>query len=1095
MDFHINRWYLFSLISFCTLVGQNEGITRTFFIGIREENWDYAPGGYNHITGKPFTQDEHASLFLLQGPHRIGHVYKKAVYRQYTDATYTQEILKPTWLGYLGPVIRAEAEDVIVIHLKNFASRRYSIHPHGVHYEKDSEGALYPDGTSGAKKQDDNVPPGGNYTYRWTVKPEFAPTQGDPNCLTWAYHSHVIAFKDISSGLIGALLTCKKGILQPVSEVNYSQVSSVFTNSQVRRTDVDKDFLLLFTVVNENLSWYLDENIQTFCLDPANVIPSDPDFKRSNQINAINGYVYGNLPGIEMCQNKKVSWHFIGMGNEVDIHSAYFHGQTLLIQGHRVDSVSLFPASFMTAEMEPLTLGRWLLNCQVNSHMQDGMQALFNVSLCAGETNSLIPLNGTVRKYFIAAELVRWNYAPSGIDSLTNLSLTENKRHSELYFGKGNGHLGGEYTKVVYRAYTDETFAEKSSTDAHLGILGPVLRAEVGDTLQVTFLNKADRNYSVQPHGLQYTKSSEGAQYEDDTEKNGSHVKPGDSFNYTWYVREGPSKTDQDCISYLYFSSSDPIRDTNSGLFGPLLVCKRGTLSTNNTQKNVDKEFFLLFTMMDENLSWYLKKNIQTYGTNESDPENEGFQESNKMHAVNGYMYGNLPGLEMCVSERVRWHVLGLGTDVDMHGIYFQGNTFSRDGITRDTLAVFPHTAVRVFMQPNTTGLFEVSCKVSDHYMGGMRQQYRVKNCGQNLSALPSAPTAHYYISAEELEWDYSPNRTWELHLFNVTEENSPGSVFVGTGENRLGSKYKKVVYREYTDATFSTRKQRQSSEKHLEILGPIIRAEVGEVLHITFLNKASRPYSIQPHGVKTSPQNPKPVLPGNMSMYQWIVPESSGPGVADPNCITFAYYSTVDFIKDTVSGLIGPLVICRKGILNQRRQRLDVDREFALLFFIFDENMSWYLEQNIQTYYNSSKPPIRNDDFVESNKMHAINGKVYGNLQGVEMRQGEKANWYLLGLGSEVDLHTVHLHGQTFIYKTDLPHRADVFDLIPGTFQTLEIVADTEGTWLLHCHLDDHILAGMETTYIIKRSGASAVTHHLGVVTILAFISTLGLK
>lgn len=48
----------------------------------------------------------------------------------------------------------------------------------------------------------------------------------------------------------------------------------------------------------------------------------------------------------------------------------------------------------------------------------------------------------------------------------------------------------------------------------------------------------------------------------------------------------------------------------------------------------------------------------------------------------------------------------------------------------------------------------------------------------------------------------------------------SPGSIFVGTGENRLGSKYKKVVYREYTDATFRTKKQRLSSEKHLEILG-----------------------------------------------------------------------------------------------------------------------------------------------------------------------------------------------------------------------------------------------------------------------------------
>lgn len=45
--------------------------------------------------------------------------------------------------------------------------------------------------------------------------------------------------------------------------------------------------------------------------------------------------------------------------------------------------------------------------------------------------------------------------------------------------------------------------------------LGPVLRAEVGDILQVTFLNRADRNYSIQSHGLQYTKSFEGAQYED----------------------------------------------------------------------------------------------------------------------------------------------------------------------------------------------------------------------------------------------------------------------------------------------------------------------------------------------------------------------------------------------------------------------------------------------------------------------------------------------------------------------------------------------------------------------------------------------------
>lgn len=44
---------------------------------------------------------------------------------------------------------------------------------------------------------------------------------------------------------------------------------------------------------------------------------------------------------------------------------------------------------------------------------------------------------------------------------------------------------------------------------------GPVLRAEEGDTLKVTFMNKADRNYSIQPHGLHYDKQSQGSSYKD----------------------------------------------------------------------------------------------------------------------------------------------------------------------------------------------------------------------------------------------------------------------------------------------------------------------------------------------------------------------------------------------------------------------------------------------------------------------------------------------------------------------------------------------------------------------------------------------------
>lgn len=58
------------------------------------------------------------------------------------------------------------------------------------------------------------------------------------------------------------------------------------------------------------------------------------------------------------------------MGNEADIHSAYFHGQTLIERHHRVDTISLFPATFVDAVMVPRSPGEWLLSCQVNDHIQ-----------------------------------------------------------------------------------------------------------------------------------------------------------------------------------------------------------------------------------------------------------------------------------------------------------------------------------------------------------------------------------------------------------------------------------------------------------------------------------------------------------------------------------------------------------------------------------------------------------------------------------------------------------------------------------------------------------------------------------------------------
>ena len=49
---------------------------------------------------------------------------------------------------------------------------------------------------------------------------------------------------------------------------------------------------------------------------------------------------------------------------------------------------------------------------------------------------------------------------------------------------------------------------------------------------------------------------------------------------------------------------------------------------------------------------------------------------------------------------------------------------------------------------------------------------------------------------------------------------------------------------------------------------------------------------------------------------------------------------------------------------------------------------------------------------------MAAINGLTYGNLRGLVMTEGETVDWYLLGMGKDVDVHTVHFHAETFTYR-----------------------------------------------------------------------------
>lgn len=62
----------------------SKGITRTYYLAADAVDWNYAPKGKNLCKNQPF--DEAAQLYTKQG---IGSTYKKGVYRQYTDETFT----------------------------------------------------------------------------------------------------------------------------------------------------------------------------------------------------------------------------------------------------------------------------------------------------------------------------------------------------------------------------------------------------------------------------------------------------------------------------------------------------------------------------------------------------------------------------------------------------------------------------------------------------------------------------------------------------------------------------------------------------------------------------------------------------------------------------------------------------------------------------------------------------------------------------------------------------------------------------------------------------------------------------------------------
>jgi FtsP/CotA-like multicopper oxidase with cupredoxin domain len=245
------------------------------------------------------------------------------------------------------------------------------------------------------------------------------------------------------------------------------------------------------------------------------------------------------------------------------------------------------------------------------------------------------------------------------------------------------------------------------------------------------------------------------------------------------------------------------------------------------------------------------------------------------------------------------------------------------------------------------------------------------------------------------------------------------------------------VVYRRYTrNWKRPLRNAPRTSVDHDLVPGPLIHARVGDRLRIHFKNMdrtLRNPHSMHFHGVAYRPGSDGVFVPGfdvrggNVQPGQtWTYRLTAGPGSAG----VWPYHDHSPSMHESLEGgLWGALSI--RG----RRERRP-DREFVSVF-----------------------APMK--DF------QTINGRAFvGNTPVLRAKVGERVQWDVLAIGSEH--HTFHVHGHRWRTAAGVPE--DTRTVGPAESFRVTWREDAPGTWLYHCHVEQHMERGMVGIYRVSR-------------------------
>ena len=278
-----------------------------------------------------------------------------------------------------------------------------------------------------------------------------------------------------------------------------------------------------------------------------------------------------------------------------------------------------------------------------------------------------------------------------------------------------------------------------------------------------------------------------------------------------------------------------------------------------------------------------------------------------------------------------------------------------------------------------------------------------------------------YWIAAVPMRWDVVPNGR------NAIE---------GERFSKDETRFTTIVYRKYTrDWERAIPNQPGAAADNDGIPGPLLRARVGDKIVIHFKNldnEFERPHSMHFHGVhyrfgsdgayipgfSTRGGN---VKPGDEYTYRFEAREDAA-GV-------WPYHDHSQSMSDSISGgMYGAISILG-------RDEKPPDREFVV-----------YFGQQL--------------DFK------TINGRAFvGNTPVFRAKVGEVVQWDVLAIGD--DHHTFHVHG----HRWQIPHGSeDTRTIGPAESFAVRWKEDVPGTWLYHCHVEDHMMNGMIGIYRVTR-------------------------